>query len=298
MFESTGTNPLVRSRLMVRVLLLIGLLTLTNGLMFAQGFSAAITGSVQDTSGAAVSGAMVTVKHLETGITRAAQADAGGNYSIPSLPVGAYEVTAEKMGFQREMRRGIDLAVGQEAEINLVLRVGSIDQQITVTEDAPLVNTTLSSTSGLIEESQVKDLPLNGRSFDQLITLNVGTSNNSINTLNNSSWNGFSVAGKRPETNRFLINGIDWIGGNGTWPVHHALRSQRAVARSGSGARVQSRVRHLRRRVRQARRRHGQHRDRLRDQSMARRRIRVSAQQRFRRQELLRSNHRYATLQA
>jgi len=57
---------------------------------------------------------------------------------------------------------------------------------------------------------------LNGRSFDQLITLNVATTNNSSNTLNNSAWNGFSVAGKRPETNRFLLNGIDWIGGNGT----------------------------------------------------------------------------------
>jgi hypothetical protein len=120
------------------------------------------------------------------------------------------------MGFRREVRRGINLAVAQEAEVNLTLQVGSIDQQVTVTEDAPLVNTTLAPTAGLITESQVKDLPLNGRSFDQLITLNVGTSNNSGNTLNNASWNGFSVAGKRPETNRFLLNGVDWIGGNAT----------------------------------------------------------------------------------
>src|SRR5207245_3078247 len=91
-----------------------------------------------------------------------------------------------------------------------------LDQQITVTEEAPLVNTTLASTSGLISESQVKDLPLNGRSFDQLLTLNVGTSNNTSNTLNGGAWNAFSVSGKRPETNRFLINGIDWIGGNAT----------------------------------------------------------------------------------
>ena len=167
-------------------------------------------------SGAALPMAAVTIKHLETGLTRSVEADSNGNYSVASLPVGAYEITGEKMGFQREVRRGVELSVGQEAAIDLVMRVGSIDQQVTVTEDAPLVNTTLSSTSGLIDESQVKDLPLNGRSFDQLITLNVGTSNNSSNTLNNSSWNGFSVAGKRPETNRFLIDGIDWIGGNGT----------------------------------------------------------------------------------
>jgi hypothetical protein len=195
---------------------LIVLAVLGTGVVFAQGSTAAITGSVKDASGAVLQGAAITVKHLDTGLTRAAESDASGNFTIPSLPVGAYEVTAEKMGFRRELRRGINLEVAEEAQVNMTLQVGSIDQQVTVTEDAPLVNTTLASTAGLINESQVKDLPLNGRSFDQLITLNVGTTNNSSNTLNNASWNGFSVAGKRPETNRFLINGVDWIGGNAT----------------------------------------------------------------------------------
>jgi hypothetical protein len=92
--------------------------------------------------------------------------------------------------------------------------VGSIVQQVTVTEAAPLVNTTTVSTSGLISEQQIKELPLNGRSFDQLLTLNVGMANNTANTLNNNAWTAFSVAGKRPETNRFLINGVDYIGAN------------------------------------------------------------------------------------
>jgi hypothetical protein len=213
MVSRTGKSLYVPARLAAAI---IGLLALGTGLVFGQGSTGAIAGTVKDMSGAVLQGTAVTVKHLETGLTRSTEADNSGNYSVPSLPVGAYEVTAEKMGFQREVRRGIDLVVGQEAEINLILRVGSIDQQVTVTEEAPLVNTTLASTAGLISESQIKDLPLNGRSFDQLITLNVGTSNNSSNTLNNASWNGFSVAGKRPETNRFLINGVDWIGGNGT----------------------------------------------------------------------------------
>jgi hypothetical protein len=85
-----------------------------------------------------------------------------------------------------------------------------------VTGEAPLVNTTLASTSGLITEQQVKDMPLNGRSFDQLLTLNAGVSNTTSNTLNGGTWNMFSVAGKRPETNRFIINGIDWLGGAAT----------------------------------------------------------------------------------
>src|SRR5207302_242243 len=201
-------------RLIAIVIALIGLIVLGNCTVLAQGFTAAITGTVTDTSGAAVPGAAVTVKHLETGLTRAVQADASGNYSVPSLPVGEYELTAEKMGFQREVRRGINLLVAQEAVVNLTLQVGSIVQQVTVTEAAPLINTTTTSTSGVISEQQIKELPLNGRSFDQLLTLNVGMANNSANTLNNSAWTAFSVAGKRPETNRFLINGVDYIGAN------------------------------------------------------------------------------------
>src|SRR5712692_7119799 len=128
---------------------IIGLIALGNGLVFAQGFTGAITGTVKDVSGAALVGAAVTVKHLDTGLTRTVEADASGNYSVSSLPVGEYELTAEKMGFQREVRRGINLVVAQEAVVNLTLQVGSIVQQVTVTEAAPLVNTTMTQTSGL-----------------------------------------------------------------------------------------------------------------------------------------------------
>ena len=184
---------------------MIFLAALGNGLVWGQLPTASIIGTAKDSTGAVLPETAITVRHIETGLMRTMQTDSSGNYSIPSLPVGEYEVTGERMGFRREVRRGIDLVVAQEAVVDLTLQVGNLEQQVTVTEDAPLVNTTLASTSGFISEAQVKDLPLNGRSFDQLITLNVATSNNSSNTLNNSSWNGFSVAGKRPETNRFLL---------------------------------------------------------------------------------------------
>ncbi len=216
MVNRTGRSRFALPKLAAFVITLVGLIALGNGPAHAQGFAAAITGTVSDTSGAAVPGAMVTVKHLETGLTRVAEADATGNYNIASLPVGQYELTAERMGFQREVRRGITLVVGQEAVLNLTLQVGSVVQQVTVTEEAPLVNTTMASTSGVITETQVKELPLNGRSFDQLLTLNVGVSNTTSNTLNGGTWNMFSVAGKRPETNRFILNGIDWVGGAAT----------------------------------------------------------------------------------
>ena len=165
--------------------------------------TASITGTVKDTSGAVVPGATITVRQTETGLTRTAETDASGNYTVPSLPVGQYEVSVEKEGFKRQVRSGITLVVAQQAVLNLSLEVGAVTQQVTVTGEAPLVNTTLSSTSGLVSEKEVKDLPLNGRSFDQLLTLNVGTINSTSNRSATQPGNLFSVAGRRPEENRF-----------------------------------------------------------------------------------------------
>src|SRR6266852_4320067 len=191
----------------------IGLIVVTNCPVFGQGSTATLTGTIKDVSGAVLPGAAVTAKHIDTGLTRATQADSGGSFSIPSLPVGAYEVTAEKMGFRREVRRGINLAVGQQAVVDVTLQVGSIDQQVTVTGEAPLVNTTLSSTSGLVTEQQIKDMPLNGRSFDQLLTLNVGTVDNRSNIgAGGNAWTSFSVVAVSLKKKRYIIIRAGYIG--------------------------------------------------------------------------------------
>jgi len=192
------------------------LIALGTSLVFAQISTATILGVVRDVSGALVPGVNISIKHVESGLTRTAISNERGGYSVPLLPVGPYEITTTMPGFKQEVRKGINLVVGQEAVVDLTLDVGAAAEQVTVTEEAQLVNTTTSATSGVITEQQVKDLPLNGRSFDQLITLNVGVTNTTSNTLNGATWNMFSVAGKRPETNRFTINGIDWIGGAAT----------------------------------------------------------------------------------
>src|SRR5437016_5336666 len=193
---------------------IVALIALGICLSFAQTSTATILGTVKDISGALVPGVSITVRHTESGLTRSLVSGERGAYTVPLLPVGAYEITTTMPGFKQQVRSGINLVVGQEAVVDLTLEVGAAAEQVTVTEEAPLVNTTTSSTSGVITEQQVKDLPLNGRSFDQLITLNVGVSNATSNTLDSGNWNMFSVAGKRPETNRFIINGIDWVGGN------------------------------------------------------------------------------------
>lgn len=125
--------------------------------------AASMTGTVKDVSGAVVPGVTVTIKNMENGMTRATETDSGGSFYVTSLPVGPYELRAEKAGFKQQVRGGITLVVAQQAVVNMTLEVGEVEQQITVTESAPLVSATLSPTSGLVGEKEVKDLPLNGR---------------------------------------------------------------------------------------------------------------------------------------
>src|SRR6185503_16274806 len=163
----------------------------------------ALSGRVVDATNAAIPGATVTVKSIETGATRSVVTDSTGTYKIVSVPVGPQEVRAEKAGFKSAVRLGIDLAVGQEAVANLQLDVGAVAEEVTVTAETPLVNTTTSAISGLVNERQIKELPLNGRSFDNLMTLNPGIFNYVLKSPQTSTSNGntFSVSGRRPSDN-------------------------------------------------------------------------------------------------
>src|SRR2546427_1085198 len=178
--------------------------------------SASVSGKVEDSSGAALPGATVTVTSLETGASRSLRTDEAGTYRVLSLPVGRYEVKAEAAGFKSALQTGVNLAVGEQALVNLKLEVGAVQDEVTVIGEAPLVNTTTASVSGLVGEREVKDLPLNGRSFDNLITLNPGAVNYSALKSGPSVGSGegayFTVAGRRPLDNLFLLNGIEYTG--------------------------------------------------------------------------------------
>jgi len=173
-----------------------------------------ISGRVEDASGASISGATITVKNLETGATRVVTTDDSGNFRAAALSVGHQEVKAEKGGFKAAVRTRIDLIVAQKAVVDLKLEVGTFSEIVTVTEDTPVVNTTTASVSGYVSERQIKDLPLNGRSFDNLITLNPSTINYGLKSANTSTSNGntFSVAGRRPLENLVLLNGVEYSG--------------------------------------------------------------------------------------
>ena len=180
--------------------------------------SATVSGTVSDSTGAVIQAAAVTVTDVDTGTSRGVTTDAAGRYLVPSLPVGNYEVRASKSGFSDEVRTGINLVVGQSATVDFKLNVGQTTQAITVTGDAPLVDATTADISGLVSGQQIRDLPLNGRSFDLLMMLNPGVVNftaekiGGVGVSNSTNGNNFSVSGNRPQQNEFLLNGVEFTG--------------------------------------------------------------------------------------
>lgn len=180
--------------------------------------SGSISGVVTDPAGLAVTGAMVSVDNLDTGLTREATTGAEGRYVFPALRVGTFEITVSKTGFEKEVRTGVHLVVGQEAVVDFALHVGSITEQVTVNADAPAVGLTTQDISGLVGEEQIKELPLNQRSFDLLTVLNPGVVNftfektGGTGVSNSTNANGFSVEGNRPQQNIYLLNGVEFTG--------------------------------------------------------------------------------------
>lgn len=180
--------------------------------------SAILSGTITDPSGALVSGARIIATNDDTGAIRSGITNGLGRYHLSALPVGHYQIRADRAGFSEEIRTGINLVLGEDARVDLTLRIGTSSQQTTVIEDAPLVNTTAADISGLVGERQVKDLPLNGRSYDELLTLSPGVVNftaaktGGIGVSNSTVGNNFVVSGNRPQQNLYLLNGIEFTG--------------------------------------------------------------------------------------
>jgi hypothetical protein len=180
--------------------------------------TAVLSGTVTDQSGAALSASTVAARNVDTGAVRSTVTDAEGHYQFFSLPVGEYEIRSTKAGFTEELRTGVHLVVGQSATVDMELAVGEASQQVTVNGDAPLVGVTTGDIAGLVGEQQIKNLPLNGRSYDELLSLNPGVVNftwektGGIGVSNSTVGNNFAVSGNRPQQNLFLLNGVEFTG--------------------------------------------------------------------------------------
>src|SRR5436309_3623672 len=180
-------------------------------LAHGQTTAGTIFGVVSDESGARLPGVTVTVTHLDTGIVRSVTTDEAGRYRAPALGLGNYEVKAELTGFRTAVRMGIQLTVAAEVVVNMTLTVGGVNEEVQVTGDAPLVETTSATLSGLVDDKKIRDLPLNGRRFEQLALLQPGVTPYYRGRHETDQGEGtkMSVSGSRVDSNSFLMDGTN-----------------------------------------------------------------------------------------
>ena len=184
----------------------------------AQVVGATLSGTVTDDTGALLANTKLSIKDVATGVARDTVSDSSGFYTVPNLLPGTYEVTASAAGFSTLIRAGIVLTVGAQQVLNLSMQVGGITQEIRVTAQAPTVELSSSSLSNEVDANTIRELPLNGRDWTQLATLQPGVASAqslqpSISSRPNVRGNrGFgaqlSISGSRPSQNNFRIDGI------------------------------------------------------------------------------------------
>ena len=191
------------------VIVLAACAAMSNGTR-AQALKATILGVATDSSGAAIPGATISVKNMGTGIVRTTASDDQGRYNVPDLDIGTYEVDVEKAGFKRIAHGGIELTVGSQVVVDAALQVGGSEQTVTVEGQVTQVDTTSSSLGSLVESTQMRELPLNGRNYTQLLSLAPGVQT-SYYTGSGLSGKGaqYSVSGSRTFGQAFLVDNTD-----------------------------------------------------------------------------------------
>jgi Carboxypeptidase regulatory-like domain/TonB dependent receptor len=200
----------------------------------AQAVSGTILGSVNDGSGAAVAGVKITFTHTQTGLTRFVTSDSEGEYVAPNLPPGVYNISTEAPGFKRLSLDNVRLSVDQKARVDLKLEVGATTESVTIEGATPLVQTESSDLSGTVNETQIKNLPLNGRNFVQLTRTLPGVQRGipgaNIDGAGSLAWRAsasFAANGMRTRDNNFMLDGVDnneiWLNSVVIFPSVDAL---------------------------------------------------------------------------
>lgn len=170
---------------------------------FSQGSAGRILGSITDQSGGVISGATVTVTDVQRGVTRTLTTDQAGEYVAPDLTPGSYTVRAVAQGFKTAERAGLLLEVRQDIRVDLILQPGDQAQTVTVTEEAPLIETTNATLGGTLSNETINELPLNGRNYQNLLVLHPGM----MIYPGGGGWTQ-STDGIRPEDNQYIVDGL------------------------------------------------------------------------------------------
>ena len=204
-------------RILVKILCILGIAAASARNSAAQQITASIRGTVVDASGGVVAGASISAKQTETGFSRAATTDRAGAYLLLELPVGHYVLQVEAKGFRTYVQQGISLDVNETASISVRLAVGTETQEVQVTADAQMIQDAVTSLGKAVLEREILDLPLDGRNFSQLGTLQPGVVplTPGLKEAGSSLREGqsYAVNGQRPESNNFLIDGANNFNG-------------------------------------------------------------------------------------
>ncbi len=207
-------HTFVRARVFFFLIAAFGILFVTNGRVWAQAQTATITGTITDPSGAALPGAKIVATETSTNVSHSTVTNAQGEYSIPDLPVGTYNVQASQSGFQTTIQKGVNLTVGATVLVNLSLPVGEVSQTVSVEANVAQVQTQTTEVSNLVAPTQVANLPLNGRNIEQLLTLTPGVTAiaPAVNFVTGRMYGmqqNYSISGARPTGQMFLLDGTD-----------------------------------------------------------------------------------------
>src|SRR5215470_14419240 len=201
----------------------------------AQEFRASISGRVTDSSGATVAGAEVVVTNLERSTPYRTLSNAAGRYVLEFLPPGHYTLTAEKPGFRKLVRDGLNLEAADHLSLDLSLQIGDITQSVTVTGETPLLETETASRSGTIENRVLENVPTNGRNLFSLQYTLPGVIKQSTYWGSMELWaygdvNGVSINGGRSGENETLVDGLSDTNGNRSVAIMPALSATQEVA--------------------------------------------------------------------
>jgi hypothetical protein len=176
------------------------------GAVFAQQDMGVITGVVTDGSGAVVAGARVVAVDSETNETRAVETLSTGAYTIGPLRLGTYDINVEKAGFKKEVWKGIEIHAQDRARADFKLSLGQVSETVSVTAEAPILQSETATLSNVVNEREVRGLPLNGRNFQQLAWLSAGVV---AAGQSRDSTSGFNANGQQTTQNNFIMDGID-----------------------------------------------------------------------------------------
>jgi hypothetical protein len=185
------------------------LLLLSAGMLLAQTELATLTGIVTDPSGAVIQGTEITAVNEGTNTSARATSDVGGRYILTNLRPGAYTVSAALTGFRKYVNTGVILQVAQTSRLDISLTVGAVTEEVTVTADAPLLQTESSDRGAVIDQRKIVELPLNGRDYNQLATLSPGVLPPTPRLQSIGFKGVFNVNGNRAFQNAFLLDGVD-----------------------------------------------------------------------------------------